>query len=172
MHSLLFSFISFHLHNLCRLIHWWSRPNRKWLQKYDTSIWIVINVHMGARSLWFPQCAICVNTQIPQAVMATAFESVQWLFFSIFCTIMHALKIVQHILPYLIETIGMHSKLGIRYSSIQTHYATINDFLNNCIFLLFGQYSQKKQITLCSEGTSIFKSKIAYSPWNHLRHQL
>ena len=93
-------------------------------------------------------------------------------FFSIFCTIMHALKIVQHILPYLIETIVMHSKLGIRYSSIQTHYATINVFLNNCIFLLFGQYSQKKQITLCSEGTSIFKSKIAYSPWNYLRHQL
>ena len=157
--SFSFSFISLHLHNLCEHIHWWNTHSRKGLQANDISIWIVINVFMGATSLQFPPCTICVNTQIPQAVMATAFESVQCSHtFSISCTIMLAVNNIFFLIS---------SK-----QFIKTPYTAINGFLNDCTFLLFGQYSQNKQITLSFEGIKIFKRMRAYSPWNQLKHQL
>ena len=114
-----FYLISLHPHNLCGLIHWWSKSNRKGLQTNDTSIWIVIYVFMGAICFQFSPCTICVNTEISQAVMATAFNSVQCSHSSsISCTIMLDVKIVQHVLPYFIKTVAMHKKLAIMYSSI------------------------------------------------------
>ena len=56
---------------------------------------------------------MCMNTQIAKAVMATGFESVQF----IANNIMPAAKIMNHAFLYL-ETVGMHGQLAIRYYAI------------------------------------------------------
>ena len=107
-------FITLNLHDLCGLIYWWHTPNRKGLQTNDTPIWIFTNVFLVAILFQLPQCIICVKTQISKAEMASAFVPVK----SIATTIVPATRIRNHAFLYFMETVGMHSKLAIRYSPI------------------------------------------------------
>ena len=88
----------------------------------DTSIWIVTHVILVGILFLLPPCTICNNTQIFETVMATDYEPVQ----SIVSSRLPATKMKNDAVLYVMKALGMHSKLAIRYSTIQALYAAIN----------------------------------------------
>ena len=74
-------------------------------KQYIPSIWIVTKFFFLAILFQFPPCTICLNTQISNTVMTTAFESLQ----SIVDTIVTSAKIMNHAFLYFMETVGIAS---------------------------------------------------------------
>ena len=71
----------------------------------------------------FSPCTICVNMEIFEAMMASAFELIA-------ATIVPVLNIMNHVSLYFIQTLGMHSQLAITYRTIQPPYAAVNYFFH------------------------------------------
>ena len=77
-------------------------------------------------------CTISVIAQISKAVMATAFEPVQ----SIVFTIQFATRIKSHAFSCFMETLMMHYNIDIRSLSVQAPLTSIHDFFHGPPFVL------------------------------------
>ena len=145
--------------------HWTSlliqTPNRKGLGTNDTSLLIITNVFMTARLFQLLPCTIYLNTQISEAAMTTAFESIHWgHIWSFLHTIESAAKTMNHVFPHFGNQI--YSRLTLLYSpKLLPPWPP---------FLLFCWNICRKKC-LRSRDEKILKADQSYSPWPQLKTQ-